>query len=155
MGHRVDHVQLDLRKHANEFHTIFEYEYLQLGWKAARLAKAIVCEAFPGLKWPAEMQPSFDNFTDEWKAFQTLVDKSITAPAIAIARGTGAGMLEMTVIKPDISKPLSAESGAVVDVDFAPRLDRFLKPGSELMRQAVTEFLCYTRPYWTSRHCNA
>jgi len=334
-GHRVHHVQIEPREDRREFHAIFEYEFWDLGWNATRLAMAIVCEAFPGLKWPSEMQPSFEGFETEWTAFQTLAndsvlpvdteamimaarqlgipciklerepyqalegdfrirrnsmlklghcahqlvldgmlcinrsqslidayhdrmsllelseiykfiipynqnkyrnnpsyikaketaellqyplvikprrrshgegvnlaietdgqlqvavgkalatgspvllerhlvgntyrvlmvghqliaviasdggdvtnlaDKSITATAVAIAQGTGAGMLEMTVVTPDISQPLTTAPGAVVDVDFSPRLDRFLKPGSELMQRAMTQYLHWLYP---------
>ena len=338
VGHRVDHVQLEPREHSHEFHAIFEYEYLNLGWNVARLAMAIVIEAFPGLEWPTEMQPPFSGFQVEWKTFQTLAgetilpmdtesiimaarrlgipciklerepyqgvegdfrirrnsmlklghcahqlvldgflcinrsaalfnayhdrlsliqlsemygftipsnlnkyrsnnsyeearktaellqyplvaksrkrshgtrvcldiqtpgqleaavrkimtgrspllleryvvgstfrvlsvghsviaviasdgrdvtsstDESIMASAIAIARGTGAGMLEMTVITPDISQPISVVSGAVVDVHFSPRLDHFLKSGSDQMQQAVMKFLRWLYPVGT------
>jgi len=338
VGHRVHHVQIEPREDGCEFHAIFEYEYWDLGWNATRLAMAIVCEAFPGLKWPTEMQPSFEDFETEWTAFQTLAndtvlpvdteamimaarqlgipciklerapyqalegdfrirrnsmlklghcahqlvldgmlcidrsqslidayhdrmsllklseiykfiipcnqnkyrnsnsynkaketaellqyplvikprrrshgegvslaieteaqlhvavgkalatgspvllerylvgntyrvllagqtpiaviardgrnvtnltDKSITATAVTIAHGTGAGMLEMTVVTPDISQPLTTASGAVVDVDFSPRLDRFLDPGSELMQRTMTQFLHWLYPAGT------
>lgn len=333
--HRVHHVQLEPREDAHEFHAIFEYEYLDLGWRATRLAMAIVCEAFPGFRWPNEFIPPFKGFDTEWKEFrrlaakttlpvdteaiimaarrfeipciklerepyeglkgnfrirrnsmlklgdcthqlvldgmlcidrsQTLIgtyhdrmslinlseiyrfiipfnqnkylnaksyeeakqiadslqyplvvkprrrshgrgislaidtpgkleaavrkaltvaspllleryvsgspfrlllvshtliaviasdgrdvgnitDKSITATATTIASDSGAGMMEMTVVTSDISKPLSATSGAVVDVDFSPRLDGFLRPGSEIMQRAVNKFLHWLYP---------
>ncbi len=335
VGHRVNHVQLEPCKQNNEFHAIFEYECLDLGWNVIRLAIALICEAFPALTWPKEIQPPIADFEAEWIALQTLAsetvlpldteaiiaaarqrdipclklerapynglkgdfrirrnsmlklgdcahqlvldgllcvdrshaligayhdrmsliqlsekynfpiplnqnakrsnksceaarataeklqyplvvkprkrshgkgvsldiqnphqldaavnkaqtisfevlleryvagsafrlllvdhslvaviasdgrdvthitDKSITKLALAIARGTRAGMLEMSVVTPDISQPFSVEPSAVVDVDFAPRLDRFLEPGSELMQQAVMEFLYWLYP---------
>ena len=58
----------------------------------------------------------------------------------------GAGMLVADVVTTEIGRPLQQHDGAVVDVNFAPELDRFLPAGSELHERAMSGLLQWLFP---------
>ena len=122
VGHRVHHVQLEPREDTHEFHAIFEYENLDLGRSVTRLAMAIICEAFPVLKWPHEMQPSFEDFGAEWRAFQRLADDTIL-PTDTEAIIMAARRLGIPCIK------LEREPYKGLEGDFRNRRNSMLKLG--------------------------
>lgn len=72
--------------------------------------------------------------------------ESVLNLAIAISEELGAGMLVITVVTNNISESLELTGGAVVDVDVAPELDRYLPPDSVFLRQAADEFIRFSFP---------
>ncbi len=70
----------------------------------------------------------------------------ISALAENIARQLEVGMLVMTVVTPDVTKPLEDTGGAVVDLDVAPDLDRILKKRSKLWGPMVKGYLRWLYP---------
>ena len=67
----------------------------------------------------------------------------------------GAGMLVVDVVTTEIGRPLQQYDGAVVDVNFAPELDRFLPAGSELHERAMSGFLQWLYPQAGAMHLQA
>jgi UDP-N-acetylmuramyl tripeptide synthase len=63
-----------------------------------------------------------------------------------LARQSGVGMLVADVVSTEISSPLQQHTGAIVDVNFAPELDRFLPVGSELHQRAMLKFVQWLYP---------
>ena len=66
-----------------------------------------------------------------------------------LAGKSGAGMLVADIVTTEIGSPLQHHDGAIVDVDFAPELDRFVLAGSELHKQAMSAFVQWLYPQGT------
>jgi hypothetical protein len=79
------------------------------------------------------------------------VHPSIPELAMAISRGEQVGLLGMTVVTPEPGESLVTGGGAVVDVDFAPRLDTMLGRGSGLLTAAVNGLLDWLYPRYLAR----
>lgn len=60
---------------------------------------------------------------------------------------SGAGMLVVDIVTTAIGSPLQHHDGAIVDVDFAPELDRFLTAGSELHKRTMLAFVHWLYPH--------
>jgi len=72
--------------------------------------------------------------------------QSTLSLVLDLAEKSGAGMLVADIVTTDIGSPLKPQDGAIVDVDFAPELDRFLLAGSELHKQAMSAFVQWLYP---------
>jgi cyanophycin synthetase len=66
---------------------------------------------------------------------------SITELAERVAHQLQTGLLVLTVVTADISKPLEVTGGAVVDLDLAPELGGFLQPNSTLWKPVMDGFI--------------
>jgi cyanophycin synthetase len=66
-----------------------------------------------------------------------------------LADKLNAGLLVADIVTPEPGLPLDQTGGAVVDLDVAPELDRFLPTGSELHARAMTGFLRWLYPEGT------
>ena len=71
---------------------------------------------------------------------------SLAGLAVDTARRLNAGVLVMSVVIRDISKPLEAGNGAVINVDLAPWLDRFLPAESPWLKRMAERFLAWLIP---------
>ena len=65
---------------------------------------------------------------------------------IDLARKSGAGVLVADIVTTEIGSPLQHHNGAIVDVDFAPELDHFVRAGSELHKQTMSAFVQWLYP---------
>lgn len=71
---------------------------------------------------------------------------SVEALACDLAQSFSVGLLALTVVSPDISSPLEASAGAVVDVELAPRLDQLLAADDPRLQQAAGAFVDWIIP---------
>jgi UDP-N-acetylmuramyl tripeptide synthase len=71
---------------------------------------------------------------------------SILRLVLDLVEKLGAGLLVVDVVTQEIGEPLHQQNGAIVDVDFAPELDRFLTAGSDLHVRAMSGFVQWLFP---------
>lgn len=71
---------------------------------------------------------------------------SIHALVRRIGESLPVGLMEISIVTPDPSRPLEAVGGAVVDVELAPRLDKLLRDDAEVLRHAAEGFLNWLFP---------
>jgi UDP-N-acetylmuramyl tripeptide synthase len=74
------------------------------------------------------------------------VHPSTRAVAERIARELDVGLLAVQVVATAIDQPLEAGNGMVVDVDLAPRLDRWFTHTDQEMRQLASAFVDWMFP---------
>jgi len=72
--------------------------------------------------------------------------ESMLALAERVSVHLNSGLLAITIVTPDPSRPLGETGGAVVDVDLAPELDSLVSTDSALLRRAATAFLRWMYP---------
>ena len=71
---------------------------------------------------------------------------SIIDMALRISRALNAGLLRISVITPDAGRSLGEAGGAVIDIDPAPQLDRWLHADGPHMARAAEGFLRWLYP---------
>ncbi len=74
------------------------------------------------------------------------LDASVRDQAERIAARLDVGMLAVQVAADDLGRPLAETGGAIVDVDLAPRLDRFFEADDPLLRSLAGDFVDWLFP---------
>ena len=75
-----------------------------------------------------------------------LAHPSLARDCLRLCRSLTAGVLVLTVISTDISRSLDESGAAVVDLDIAPELDRFLPRESPIHRLVADQFVNWLFP---------
>jgi UDP-N-acetylmuramyl tripeptide synthase len=71
---------------------------------------------------------------------------SIVSATTQLVSGLNCGLVMFTLISSDFSRPLVKTGGAVIDIDFAPRLDIHLSAHESLLNEAAEEFVRWVFP---------
>ncbi len=74
------------------------------------------------------------------------VHPSITTMAEQIAARLDVGLMAVQIVTDDIDCPLAESGGVVVDVDLAPRLDRYLDAGDPQLHELAIAFVDWLFP---------
>lgn len=80
------------------------------------------------------------------EAVTGVVHTETASLAVDTAGTLDCGLLVLTVVTPDITRPLAEAGGRVVDMDPAPQLDRLLPAGSRWLNIAAERFVGWLYP---------
>jgi UDP-N-acetylmuramyl tripeptide synthase len=83
---------------------------------------------------------------DSFQVFDSPVHKTIPDMAMQVSKSVDCGLLSICLITTDLCKSLRDTGGAVVDIDFAPELDKLLRSNPALMDTAAEGFIRWLYP---------